>query len=111
MSTKTLKFASDLIPPVLSGEKTTTWRLWDDKDLRAGDQLLLLEFGQEKPFAKAIIIQVIEKTFADLADEDQVGHESFASDDKMLETYSRYYKKPVDKNTKLKIINFALIRD
>lgn len=34
---KTLKFAPDLVPLVLSGKKDTTWRLWDDKNLTEND--------------------------------------------------------------------------
>ena len=36
---KTLKFEPELAEKILSGEKTTTWRLWDDKALKAGDSV------------------------------------------------------------------------
>jgi hypothetical protein len=32
---KTLKFYDNLIPLILSGEKTSTWRIFDDKNLSA----------------------------------------------------------------------------
>ena len=39
---KTLKFASHLVQKILSGEKTSTWRLFDDKDLQVGDGLIFV---------------------------------------------------------------------
>ena len=29
---KTFKFSAHLVPLILSGEKTCTWRLWDDEE-------------------------------------------------------------------------------
>jgi len=40
---KTLKFANNLVSLILSGEKTATWRLFDDKDLTKGDKVLFLD--------------------------------------------------------------------
>ncbi|MFA5926575.1 MAG: ASCH domain-containing protein [Patescibacteria group bacterium] len=105
---KYIKFASKLVPLILSGEKTATWRLWDDKDLREGDELVFLESGQAKPFARAVIATVAAKTFGRLASEDKFGHEDYASDEEMYETYSGYYGKPVDQNTPIKIIRFTV---
>ena len=38
---KTLKFAPPLAKMILEGNKTATWRLFDDKDLQPGDKLNL----------------------------------------------------------------------
>ncbi len=35
---KSLKFRSHLVPLILSGQKYVTWRLLDDKDIKAGDE-------------------------------------------------------------------------
>lgn len=40
---KTLKFRDRLAQLVLSGEKYVTFRIFDDKDLQVGDELLLLD--------------------------------------------------------------------
>jgi len=74
---KTLKFREKLSKLILSGEKTTTWRLFDDKDLSKGDiiSFLIWETGEE--FAKAKLIQVKEKNFGELAEKDFEGHEKF----------------------------------
>jgi len=52
---KTVKFRDYLVPLVLSGGKTSTWRLFDDKDLSVGDEIELREFGADIGFAYAQI--------------------------------------------------------
>ena len=36
---KSLKFYKDSIGSILNGAKTSTWRLFDDKNLQVGDEL------------------------------------------------------------------------
>ena len=45
---KVLKFREYLVPLVLSGEKDSTWRLFDDKDLSVGDEIELQVFVSNK---------------------------------------------------------------
>lgn len=101
---KTVKFRPDLVPLVLSGEKDSTWRLFDDKDLRVGDEIELLVFVTLERFATATITKVMEKSFKDLTAEDKQGHEQYASDQEMYETYTRYYKTLVGPDTPVKLI-------
>lgn len=105
---KILKFHSDLVPLVLSGSKTSTWRLFDDKDLSIGDELELREFGTNNLFAKATITEVVEKKFSELTQADKAGHEDFTSDEEMYKTYSHYYGTMVNSESMLKIIRFEL---
>ena len=93
---------------MLSGEKDTTWRLFDDKDLKEGDEVIFLDKEKQKPFAKVLLIEVQEKTFKELIEEDKKGHESFKSEEEMLKTYSDYYKTEVSLDTPLKVIKFKL---
>lgn len=60
---KVIKFRNYLVPLVLSGEKDTTWRLFDDKDLSVGDDIELQIFVKNEPFAYGKITKVIEKPF------------------------------------------------
>lgn len=106
---KALKFAPHLVPLVLSGEKTTTWRLFDDKELQAGDMLDLIAKESGEIFANATIISVCEKELQDLEEMDFEGHERFESDEQMYETYRRYYGDRVTPETLVKIIQFAII--
>ncbi|MGH7204232.1 MAG: ASCH domain-containing protein [Candidatus Levyibacteriota bacterium] len=105
---KTLKFAPPLVPLVLSGEKVSTWRLWDEKNLQEGDTVDFLNKETLKQFATAKLTKVIEKQLGELTDEDKKGHERFASDEEMYQTYTTYYKKEVNAQTPIKIIWFEL---
>ena len=72
---KTLKFAPNLIEKILSGEKTSTWRLFDDKDLQVGDELIFINKETLKEFGTAKITSLKVKTLGSLTDADWVGHE------------------------------------
>lgn len=106
---KIVKFRDYLVPLVLSGEKNSTWRLFDDKNLSVNDSIELREFGKDTPFAKAVITKVIEKPFKELSEEDKAGHETFSSNEQMYETYKGYYNTEVGPNTMVKIIWFKLL--
>ncbi len=106
---KILKFRDYLVPLVLSGKKNSTWRLFDDKDLSEGDQIILQVFKKNEPFARAHITRVIEKPLGQLTEEDKAGHETFECDEAMYETYSEYYGTKVDSKTIVKIIWFNLM--
>ena len=63
---KRVHFAPNLILLIMSGQKISTWRLWDDKDLKTGD---VVEFGNSdtrEVFAKAELTKVVEKPFKEL---------------------------------------------
>lgn len=106
---KTLKFRKELSELILKKEKTTTWRIFDDKDIKEGDVMQFLVWETKEVFVNAKIINVIEKKFKDLNEQDLDGHEKFASKEEMYATYSTYYNKTVDENTLVKIIKFELI--
>ena len=105
---KTLKFRKCLSELILKGEKTTTWRIFDDKDIQVNDELSLLVWETKEEFAKAKVASVREVPFKDLREEDFDRHEKFSSDKEMYETYSRYYEQPVTEDTIVKIIKFKL---
>ncbi len=108
MFMKKLRFAKPLPRLVLRGEKDTTWRINDDKEISVGDELSLCH-DDKSEFARAEVISVKETTFENLSDEDKEGHEKFSSDEEMFETYSRYYNIKVEPKTKVKIIKFRLL--
>ena len=106
---KTLKFREVLSKLILENKKDTTWRLFDDKDLSAGDEILFLIWETKQEFAKALLLDVKQTTFGNLAEEDWDGHEKFSSDEEMYKTYEGYYGRPVDQNSPVTIIKFELI--
>lgn len=105
---KSLKFVNHLIPLVLSGEKTTTWRINDEKGIIKGD-ILSLRDSQGVELAKARVTDVRKTQFKDLEDKDFAGHEDFKNSAEIYETYSKYYRTEVNPKTKLKVIKFRLI--
>jgi hypothetical protein len=106
---KKLHFAPNLVPLALTGKKTSTWRLWDDKNLMVGDVVDFLESGSEKHFATAELVNVVNKKFGKLTGKDKEGHEKFNSEKEMFDQYSKYYQRKVDGNTLVKIITFKLV--
>lgn len=105
---KSLKFQEHLASLVLSGEKTITWRFFDDKDLRVGDEVNLINANTKEIFGSAKLTEIREKPFGEIKDEDFDGHEKFESEEKMYEAYKKYYGDKVNKDTTVKIIKFRL---
>lgn len=105
---KIMKFRQKLIPLILSGTKTTTWRLFDDKNLHIGDELSLINWETGEKFAEAEIISVVEKRISELSEEEKLGHEKYQTDQEMYREFSIYYKQPVGKDTMAKVIRFKL---
>ena len=106
---KTLKFRKELSELLLKNEKTKTWRLFDDKDIRQGDIMKFLIWENKEVFANAKILDVVEKKIKELNEQDWDGHEKFETMEEMYTTYSKYYNKEVNENTVVKIIKFELI--
>jgi hypothetical protein len=106
MKIKTIKFRDYLVKLILAGEKDATWRLFDDKDLKEGDIVDLVNWDTGEVFAKATLINVREKKLGDIDDSDFDGHEKFESTEKMYETYREYYGDKVTPETIVKIIKF-----
>ncbi|MES2471187.1 MAG: ASCH domain-containing protein [Patescibacteria group bacterium] len=109
MEQKTLKFRNNLADLVTKGEKTTTWRLFDDKDLKEGDTVSLLRWDTKEKFGEAKILKVWEKTMGTLEDSDFDGHEKFETQEEMYATYKKYYGERVNENSPVKIIQFKVL--
>ncbi len=103
---KTLKFAPDLVRKILAGKKTSTWRLFDDKDLQEGDHLLFVDKESFEEFGTAVITALYTKTLGTLTDEDWEGHERYSSDEEMYATYRTYYGDNVTEDSEVKILSF-----
>ena len=104
---KSLKFAPDLVELIMKGEKTTTWRLFDDKDLQTGDELSFVSKETGAEFGTGKITWVSVRTLGTLTDEDWVGHEKFKDEEDMYAHYRRYYpNEVVNADTVVKIITF-----
>jgi hypothetical protein len=106
---KTLKFKPHLAEQILTSEKTSTWRIFDDKNLQEGDELQLMNSETREVFAQACIESITSKKLGELTDGDWEGHEKFSSEEEMYKTYRVYYGDSVDSDTIVKIIKFILV--
>ncbi len=105
---KTLKFASHLVPLILSGEKVSTWRLFDDKDLSVRDQLEFINKETGEKFAEAEIVAIKEKPLGEIQDTDYNGHEKFENKEEMIDNYKKYYGDKVSMETIVKMVEFKM---
>jgi hypothetical protein len=106
---KTVKFRPVLAKLILEGKKTTTWRLFDDKDFQAGDAIELVNWETKEVFGHAVITEVTEKALKDLDGHDWEGHERFPTNEAMHAAYRTYYSgREVGPDTLVKIIHFKL---
>ncbi len=103
---KTLKFAPHLVEKIRSGEKTSTWRLFDDKDLKVGDEVTFINRDTKDAFGSALIQNVVIKTLGTLADADWEGHERYATEEEMYKTFKDFYGDKVNENTEVKILSY-----
>ena len=93
---------------ILKGEKYTTWRIADEKEIAVGDGISLCRTDGSE-FGKAVVIEVRETIFGKMTEEDMMGHETFTSKEEMYRTYSEYYDIKVTPETEVKIIRFKLL--
>lgn len=107
MTMKNLKFAPELCVQILDGIKTSTWRLFDDKDLQVGDNLSFVNKETLEIFGTAVITALIIKTLGMLDKTDWKGHERFESEEIMYQTYRKYYGDCVNSETEVKLLQFT----
>lgn len=105
---KYLKFREELVELILKGEKTTTWRINDEKNIVAGDELSLQRINGEE-FARARVLNVKETTFGKLKEIHKEGHEKYKTEEEIYRQFSKDYKMDVTPETPVKVIKFKLL--
>lgn len=111
---KKLKLDHQLADLVRSGQKTATWRMYDDKNISVNDEIELIDkVDPTNPstwvsLGAARVDMVVEKRVRDIKPEDVVGYGTFLSPEAMLERYQGYYGPQVDLDTPVKMIHFTL---
>lgn len=109
---KKLKLDHELAEAVVRGDKTSTWRLFDDKDLTVNDDVVLIDkVHPDQPqswqaIGTARINRVIEKRLGDITEADSDGHGTWESTEAMLADFRIYYGSNVSADTPVKIIHF-----
>ena len=114
MSTmKTLKFDHKLAALILNDEKTSTWRINDDKELSVDDVVVIIDKVDPHnknswvAIGEATISEVIEKRLGDVDPRAGNDNETHPSKHGMFETFRQYHGDSVDEKTPLKIIHFT----
>ncbi len=109
---KKIKLDHELAQAVLAGEKTTTWRLYDDKDLTVNDLVVLIDKADpEQPqtwrvIGSGRINKVVEKRVGDITPHDYEGHDPYDSREAMLADLRKHYGDRVTWDTPVKMIHF-----
>lgn len=104
---KTIHFVPKLIPLIINGDKTVTWRVEDDKDIQVGDTLEFANAASRTAFGQAQVTKVEHKLIKDITDEDyEAGHERYDSPEEMIETFRDYYGDDVDEETEIKMVHY-----
>jgi|GEM_PF-469443 pimeloyl-ACP methyl ester carboxylesterase/uncharacterized protein YqfB (UPF0267 family) len=107
MHMKTLKFRRNLVEKILEGSKAVTWRLFDDKDLRVGDRLEMVDSEDGTRFAEADIVALEEKPLGTVSDDD-LAENGYRDRDEVLEVNRKLYGERVTAETLVKIVRFRL---
>ncbi|MEI7777748.1 MAG: ASCH domain-containing protein [bacterium] len=105
---KTVKFASDLAPLILSGQKTATWRFGDDKNIQVGDDLEFRDRTSGEVFGHAKVLAVREKKIKDITEADyDEGHEKYSGTEELIRSFKGYYGEGISGDSIIKLIKFA----
>lgn len=114
---KSLKFDHEQAEAIRRGEKNSTWRIRDDKQLSVNDEVRLVDkVDPERPetwqaFGVARIGRTIEKRLGDVTAADMEEQEGYTDSDEMLTTLRRYYGDDVTLETPVKFLHFTRLPD
>lgn len=110
---KKLKLDHELAQMILDGAKTSTWRLFDDKDLTVNDEVVLVDKVDPalpqtwRVIGTGRINKIIEKRVGDIQAEDYSDHgDSYQQPEDRLRAFRSYYGDRVTWDTPVKMIHF-----
>lgn len=109
MAYETLNFDPSLVPLIVTGKKTASYRVNNQRHLVPGEGLTLCcRETTPGPFAVARIVDVFEKPMAQL-DPIEDGHETYAGGlPEMIETFQRYYPQTaITEETSVTVVKYA----
>lgn len=110
---KKLKLDHELARLVLKGKKTSTWRLFDDKDLSINDDIEFIDkvdpddSSTWQSIGIGKVDGIIQKRLGSITERDMEGHEKLDSVDSILKRYQKYYGPNVTADTPVKIVHFS----
>lgn len=109
---KQLKFNHEYAKAIVAGQKTATFRVSDDKDLRVGDSIQLVDkLETDLPVRWTIpgelrIINIDQTRLADLSKDQLSEGEEFSNTQEMVQTFRRFYGDQVSEDTLVMVVHF-----
>jgi ribonuclease HI len=109
---KSIKLDHELAQLIVKGTKHSTWRLYDDKNLRVDDRVVFIDkftsdHNKWNAIGEAVLDEVHEKRLSDVTHADYEGNTVYESSKAMLTTLRSYYGDQVTFETPAKIIRFT----
>ena len=102
-------FAPSLVPLVLNGSKTLTYRLGDKWGfLKIGDIISAKDSEVDKLFAELEIVNIESVTFGDLSNNSK-GHEVYETDKEKRMVFSKYYTRTIKNDESVLILEFKVL--
>src|SRR4051812_22317075 len=105
---KTLKLNHELAELVRSGQKASTIRLYDDKDISVDDEVQFIDKvdphnrGTWVPIGTGHVTTIVQKRLGEINSADLDGHEKYDSNEQMVEAFRGYYGFAVNEQTPVK---------
>lgn len=109
---KTLKFNHRFAQLILKGQKNSTWRMYDDKDLSVNDDFKIIDkLDSSLPDSWTVIGQgrikeITEKKLGDVSEMEIASQHPGMSKSRLVEHYRAFYGDRVTGETPVKIITF-----
>ena len=109
---KYVKVSHKVAKLILEGEKSSTWRINDEKNISVDDDIGIIDKVDPKDQSSWQIVgtgrvnSVVQKRLSDLDNHDLGPGEEFDSRQEMIKRFRDYYGPDVNENTTVKIINF-----
>jgi len=109
---KLLKVSHKIARLIASGQKNSTWRINDEKNVSVDDEIGIIDkVDPDAPDTWTIIgsgrvSQVLQKRLGDIEHGDLGAGEDFVSKADMLKTFRNYYGRDINQHTTVKIITF-----
>jgi ribonuclease HI len=113
MQPKQIKFEHQPASNIANGSKTATFRFFDDKNIRVGDTLEVVDKVQRdnpaswQRLGTIQVTEVLEKLVKDLQAGDWVGHEQYDTTEAFLQVMQDYYTTQIGQDTPVKIVRFV----
>jgi ribonuclease HI len=108
---KTLKFSPQQIQSIIDGNRSTTWRLYDDKQIDVGDSVEFINSNNGQTFGYAKVNEIVIKRIYDLNKSDEQNHDTYKNEQEILDNFRKYYGPDVTVEDKVKIIKYTFYPD